>query len=160
KFADLSFEQRAHLVRVYEILFNRFGPPDKASRDAVLARLDGVFPSGNRFIDGMLLETLVYLQHPDAAKKGMKLLADTPTQEEQLEYGRSLRMLKAGWTPDLRKEYFGWFVKAATYKGGASFQGFLRLIKADAVELLTADEKVALKPVLDARPNTGAFVAA
>ncbi len=160
KFADLSFEQRAHLVRVYQVLFNRFGRPEGKSRDDAAARLDAVFPTGNRFIDGMLLETLVYLQHPDAAKKGMKLLAEAPTQEEQLEYVRSLRMLVAGWTPELRKDYFGWFVKAATYKGGNSFQGFLRLIKADAVALLSAQEKAALQPVLDAKPAAGQFVAA
>lgn len=157
KFADLSFEQRTHLVRIYQILFNRFGPPEG---DAVAKRLDAVFPSGNRYVDGMLLETLVYLQHPDAAKKAIKLLAEAPTQEEQLEYVRSLRMLKTGWTPELRKEYFGWFVKAATYKGGNSFQGFLRLIKTDAVATLTDQEKVALQPILDAKPNAGEFVAA
>ena len=60
----------------------------------------------------------------------MKLLADAPTQEEQIEYVRCLRMLKAGWTPELRKEYFTWFVKAADYKGGNSFASFLKLIKA------------------------------
>ena len=39
-------------------------------------------------------------------------------------------MLKTGWTPELRKAYFSWFLKAADFKGGASFDGFLKHIRA------------------------------
>ena len=85
----------------------------------------------------MLLEVLVYLQDDKVAPTAMKLLKDAPTQEEQLEYVRSLRMLKTGWTPELRQQYFTWFLKAAKYKGGTSFGNFLRLIKADAIANLT-----------------------
>ena len=34
-----------------------------------------------------------------------------------MEYAKSLRMLKSGWTLEQRKTYFSWFVKAAHYKG-------------------------------------------
>jgi putative heme-binding domain-containing protein len=158
--AKLTPDQRIELVRVYQILFNRFGKPADADRSATVAKLDGVFPTGNRFLDGMLLEVLVYLDVPAATAKGVKLVNESLTQEEQLEYVRSLRMAKAGWTPELRKEYFGWFVKAQNYKGGHSFQGFLRLIKADAVDGLTETEKVALRPILDTKPATAQPTAA
>ena len=52
--------------------------------------------------------------------------AGRPTQEEQIDYARSLRVLKTGWTPELRKAYFSWFRKAADFKGGPSFGGFLK----------------------------------
>src|SRR5262249_46250034 len=65
----------------------------------------------------------------------------------------SLRMLKAGWTPELRREYFLWFVKAANYKGGSSFGNFLKLIKDDAVANLSDADKVALKEVIEANPE-------
>ena len=61
-----------------------------------------------------------------------------------MEYARALRVLKAGWTKDLRESYFRWFVKAQTYKGGNSFTKFVLRMKADAEETLTADEKVTL----------------
>ena len=64
-------------------------------------------------------------------------------------------MLKTGWTPELRKEYFTWFLKAANYKGGASFGNFLKLIKADAVATAPRREKVALKPILERQPGDG-----
>ena len=69
----------------------------------------------------------------------MALLAKAPTQEEQIEYVAALRMLKTGWTPELRKEYFTWFPKAADFKGGDSLGGFIRSIKNDAVATLTPD---------------------
>lgn len=159
-FDKLTVEQRLDLTRVYHVLFNRFGPPTDDERKAWLAKYEPAFPTGQRFVDGELLQVFVYLQDPKAAAKGVKLLTDAPTQEEQMEYARALRMLKDGWTPELRKTYFEWFVKAQTYKGGNSFTKFVLMMKADAEKTLTAAEKVALKPILDAKPTgPGAVVA-
>ena len=69
-----------------------------------------------------------------------------------MEYAKSLRMLKTGWTPAQRKEYFAWFLKAANFKGGASFGNFIDNMKPDAVATLTAKEKAELKPILEAKP--------
>jgi putative heme-binding domain-containing protein len=153
-FAKLTFEQRLDLIRVYHILFNRFGPPTDGERTAWLAKYEPAFPTGQRFVDGELLQVFVYLQSPTAAAKGVKLLAAAPTQEEQMEYARALRVLKEGWTPDLRKTYFEWFVKAQTYKGGNSFTKFVLAMKADAEKTLTDAEKAMLKPILEAKPTT------
>ena len=156
----LTDAQKLDLARVYEVALHRLGKPDTGERDVLLAKLDARFPTGNRFLDGELLNLLVFLQSPTAAAKGLKLLADAPTQEEQLEYVRALRMLTVGWTPELRAGYFQWFVKAGGYKGGNSFAKFLTLIKTDAVALLPESDKVALKPVLEAKPATTAVAAA
>jgi putative heme-binding domain-containing protein len=153
-FAKLDDPLKLDLIRVYQVLFNRFGKPTDAEAKAVLAKFDTAFPDKNRYVNGELCQVLIYLDVPTAAAKTMKLLRDAPTQEEQLEYARSLRVLKTGWTPELRREYFTWFLKAANYRGGASFAGFLRLIKADAVATLTPAEATALKPVIEAEPGT------
>jgi putative heme-binding domain-containing protein len=154
-FAKLTVDQRLEMIRVYHILFNRFGRPSYAGRDATLAKLDAVYPTGNRFIDGELCQVLIYLESPTVAAKTVKLMAEAPTQEEQIEYARALRVLDAYWTPELRKEYFSWFPKAETYKGGMSFALFVKNIKDDAVATLSAEEKTALKPILDAKPKPG-----
>jgi putative heme-binding domain-containing protein len=147
----LTDEQRLDLLRVYAIAFVRMGPPDHDTRERLIARLDPHYPGVNRLLNGDLCQMLVYLEAPGVAGKSMKLLADAPTQEEQLEYGRHLRVLKTGWTPELRREYFSWFLRAAHYKGGASLRGFLREIKDDAVATLSTQEKADLKKLLDAR---------
>src|SRR5205085_11358771 len=65
----------------------------------------------------------------------------------------SLRNLKSGWTPDQRRTYFAWFSKAAGYKGGYSFAGFVNNIKKEAVATLSDEEKTSLKPILEASPK-------
>ncbi len=80
-----------------------------------------------------------------------------PSQEEQIDYARALRMLKAGWTPELRRGYFSWFPRAEHFKGGASFGGFVEQIKRDALEHLTDAEKGEVKPILETKvpPSPG-----
>src|SRR5262249_58319145 len=110
-------------------------------------------------LNAELGQLLVYLEAPGVATKALRLMAEAPTQEEQMEYARSLRVLETGWTPAQRQEYFSWYLKAANYKGGNSFQGFLRLMKADAVATLSARERDELRPVLEARPVAPTAVA-
>ncbi len=154
-FAGLSTDLKLDHLRVLSVALHRLSA-DPAEQQAIVARLDPLFPTGSRPVDVDILNVLVYLQAPSAAVKGMALLAVAPTQEEQIDIVMALRMAKAGWTPESRTQYFQWFVRAAGYKGGNSFQGFLRLIKADAVAALSAEEKAAIKPVLDAKPTAGA----
>jgi putative heme-binding domain-containing protein len=158
-FSKLTDQQKLDLLRTYEVLFNRFGRPSATQSgtgewESVVKQLEPRFPDNNRFVNGELCEVLVALEVPSTATKTMKLLSEAPTQEEQLEYVRALRVLKSGWTPELRKDYFTWFIKAANYRGGSSFQGFTRLIKADAVATLSPTEVVALKEILNANPAT------
>src|SRR5262249_45590 len=66
------------------------------------------------------------------------------------------RVLKTGWTLAQRKEFLLWFLRAAHFKGGNSLSGFLRNMRNDTIATLTAEEKVALKETLAARPVEGA----
>ena len=150
--SKLNGKQQADLARVWQIYLNRFGTPADAEREKILAALNPVFPLRDRFANAELLPVLVYLQAPDVAGRGVKLLASAPTQEEQIDYARALRMLKTGWTPEQRKEYFQWFLKASTFKGGSSFDNFMANIKRDAVATLTPSELAELKPILEAAP--------
>ena len=153
-FAKLPTHEKRDILRVYQVLFHRFGMPTAEERTALLAKLNPVYPDRDRYVNGMFAELMVYLAAPDVAAKTMKLLRDAPTQEEQMEYARSLRVLRETWTADLRKEYFTWLLRAHQYRGGASFGGFLDNMKRDAVATLGAAEKVAMKDLLAATPAT------
>jgi putative heme-binding domain-containing protein len=150
--ARLNDEQRLELLRVYEVALNRMGMPVPALKKDLSARLDGVYPAKGREQNNELCQLLVYLEAPNVVAKTLKLLAAAPTQEEQLAYGMSLRVLKSGWTLPQRQQYFRCFLRAANFKGGASLRGFLRMMKEDAVATLSEKEKVELKPILDAKP--------
>lgn len=149
----LTDPQRLTLVRTIQIVGVRFGPPDAAATQRLIAQLDSHFPAPTREQNWLLCETLAFLQAPGTAAKAMALIDRAPTQEEQVEYARSLRMLKTGWTTELRTRYFEWFLKAANYRGGASFAKFIEIIRKDAEASLTADEKTALAEVLAKKPE-------
>ena len=148
----LNDPQRLELIRAHALAFIRLGQPDAATAQTVAAKFDPHYPATSRELNAELCNLLVYLQAPSAAAKTMSLLAQAPTQEEQLEYAKALRMLRAGWTPAQRKEYFSWFLKAASYRGGASFGAFVTNIKNEAVANLPESSRAELQPILDAQP--------
>jgi putative heme-binding domain-containing protein len=146
--AKLSDSQRSDLLRVYTVLFARLGRPDETARERFIKRFGPLFPSKSYEVNADLCQLLVYLEAPGIAEKTLKLMAAAPTQEEQMEYAKSLRNLKTGWTLAQRKTYFEWFPKAVNYKGGQRFQQYINEIKQTAVATLTAKEKEELKAVL------------
>ena len=149
----LNAGRKLEALRVLQLAIIRMGKPDEDMTAKLVAKLDEIYPAKSRDQNTELAKLMIGLEAPSAARKTMALLAAAPTQEEQLEYAVDLRRLHTGWTPELRKAYFTWFLKAANFKGGASLAGFVRQIKDDAVTTLSPEEKTALKPILDAKPE-------
>jgi putative heme-binding domain-containing protein len=137
------------LVRTAEITLHRFDLLPGKDTAALLAKLDPLFPASTPELNWLLCETLVYLRSPTVAAKTMALIAAAPTQEEQIEYARSLRVLATGWTTATRTAYFEWFLKAANFRGGSSFSKFIEFIRNDAVATLTPEERTTFAAVLD-----------
>jgi putative heme-binding domain-containing protein len=148
--ASLSGDGLLDLLRVYEVVFVRFGLPEPAEAKALAARFSRDFPSKSQAMNRELAQLLVALEAPDAASKVVALLEKAPTQEEQIEYAKDLRLLKTGWTPELHKVFFSWINKAAGYKGGNSFRGFMRQIRTGALASVSESERAELKPLLEA----------
>ena len=151
--AKLTLDQKLAYVRIVEIVLHRFGNPDDATVTAIIARLDAAYPADSFELNWLLTETLAYLQAPNTAAKAMALIAAAPSQEPQLEYARSLRFLKTGWTPALRKAQLEWFLKAANYKGGASFDKFVEFIRNDTLATFTEAEKIQFAALIDQKPE-------
>ncbi len=149
----LNHAARLTLVRTYGIHFVRFGSPDQARTRLILSQLEPQFPASTFDLNWLLCETLAALQSPALAAKAIGAIRNAPGQEEQLEYARSICFLKTGWTTELRTAQFEWFLKAANYRGGASFEKFLEFIRTDAEASLSPDEKAALAPVLARKPE-------
>jgi putative heme-binding domain-containing protein len=149
----ISEQDRLDLLRAYTLAFTRLGKPDQSTRQRLAAKFEPLFPAKSREVNAELAPMLVYLEAPTAASKLVTALRTAPTQEEQLDLARALRVCTTGWTQPLREEYFRWFLKAANFKGGSSLRGFLRDIKVDAMENLSEADQLALKPILEAKPE-------
>jgi putative heme-binding domain-containing protein len=152
---------RQDLLRATSLAITRLGESgepvmtEPAARAALISAWSPRFPSGSPRVDVALCELLVSLQDPRLAARAVEQLHAAPTQEEQLDYARCLRRLDAGWTPELRRRYAGWFSRASAYHGGASFAGYVRSIQADAAARLSGDQREAfLEWTAGAGPGT------
>ena len=167
-FSQLTLEQKLLHVRLTQIILHRYGNPDAAGVAATIAQYDPAYPSADFGLNWLLVETLGHLQSPTLAAKAMAFVASAGSQEPELEVMRSVRMLKAGWTPELREKQLNWFVKAASYRGGSSFGKFVEFIRNDSLATFTPEELarneklIALAknpPVKSAYENVGAMFA-
>jgi putative heme-binding domain-containing protein len=153
---ELSHSQRLEALRVLSLTFTRIGPPNEKERKGLIDLCVDALPAKSRELNSEIAALLVYLQAPYAAEKIVSLLTESPTQEEQIDLARTLRHLKTGWTLESRQAYFEWFVRAGSYRGGASFATFVNNIRSEAIATLTDEEKVQLKSILEAKPETDA----
>ena len=148
----LDRQTRLILLRTVQIVLTRFGQPSESANQKLVAQFDGQFPASTPEENWLLAETLAFLQSPTVAAKSIALINSVPTQEEQMQYARSIRFLKAGWTPELHQAYFEWFLKAANYAGGASFEKFIEFIRNDAVASLSDQQRDAMAELLARKP--------
>ncbi|MCA9086669.1 MAG: c-type cytochrome, partial [Planctomycetaceae bacterium] len=153
---QLSDDQQLQLLRVLTLTFVRVAPPNLEERSVMLQRLEHALPAKTQPLNSEIAQLIVYLQAPYAAKQLVPMLEAAPTQEEQIDYARTLRHQTVGWTPDLQERYFRWFTRAASYQGGSSFKLFVDNIKGGAVSRLSAEEVARLKPILDEVPKSDA----
>ncbi|HEY1067648.1 MAG TPA: c-type cytochrome, partial [Pirellulales bacterium] len=169
-FNRLTEEQLLDALRVYQLTFIRQnGANPKAMTEATppttpeiaskaTAALSPLFPSSSEAVNRELLNVLVYLEAPGTAERALAQLQKSLTQQDQFAYAFILRNLKTGWTPELRKAYFGWLNLAEKkYRGGNSFVKFLQQVRRDAVAKLTPDEQVAFKDAIEAPPSEEAM---
>lgn len=150
---ELDLQGQMNLVRAYGITFARMGGAGETERLIVSTQVSPHFPNDDSRLDIMLSELLVFLDTPGTVERTMELLRTAPTQQKQISLAQNLRLAKSGWTQELREEYFRWFLKAANYRGGASFSMFVGYIKKDAISQLSDEEKAQLKAILDATPE-------
>ena len=155
-FKGLKGNDRVTLMRDYMLAFTRMGEPDATTKESLVKHLAPLFPTNDPALNRDLCELLVYLGDSGIVAKAEPLVNGSPTQEEQIDYARILRFAKTGWTKELRADYFRWFLRAANYKGGASFDLFIGEIKQNALSTMTEEEKLAIKDVLDAKPEAKA----
>ena len=167
-FATLTKEQKLLHLRLAQLVLHRYGQPDEAGVAALSRYYDAAYPAADFELNWLLTETLGFLQSPTLAAKAMGLVAAAGSQEPEMELMRSLRLLKAGWTPALREQQLRWFVRAASYRGGSSFTKFIEFIRNDSLTTFTPEETTRHAeliataknpPVKSAYENVGAIFA-
>ncbi|MDD7984997.1 DUF1080 domain-containing protein [Lentisphaera marina] len=154
-YKSLNKQQRLDLLRAMTLSMTRGGKPEQTLANKLISHLDTIYPAQTPEENRDLSAIVGYLQAPYAAQKGISLLVEAAGQEEQVAYALNLRHVKTGWTVELRKQYFEWFVLAGSYSGGARFQNYLKDIKKHAVASVPkADRSKELQAIIDKKSQS------
>jgi putative heme-binding domain-containing protein len=81
-----------------------------------------------------------------------KMLEKLPPSQE-IAYVQSLSHARAGWTYELRRQYFSWFYEALQAGGGMSYRGFLDQMRVLALDHTPEEEKEALADIAGTLPK-------
>ena len=164
-FAKLTEEQTLNKLRVIEVSVARHGVPAADIAKQVIDDVAPLYPAASQSVNRELCQVLVALNAPNAVEKTVALLKAAPTQEEQVMYAVSLRNVKTGWTPELRRAYLSWwntpnstehpaqvnqwFEDAGIrFNNGASFANFMAHAHEEVKFTMTPEEIIALADVL------------
>lgn len=173
---DLEADDRLALLRAYSLCFIRLGTPAPEKNAAVIAKLDPHFPAADDTLNAELCRVLSFLNAPSVVGKTITLMKSTRAEsvsydkemlERRKEYGDAilnmmanapntrnihyaycLRRVSSGWTPEDRRYFFGWLNESLMNDGGRSFSGYIRSIRADAIEHLPPAEAAAVSELL------------
>jgi putative heme-binding domain-containing protein len=93
------------------------------------------------------------LSRNDGYANAARAAAGSRPNAQQIAFMFALRNATAGWTPELRRTFFGWFPRARQWKGGNSFKGFIENIRKEALEnFAPASERAALEALSTKEP--------
>ena len=175
---SLSQDQLLGWLRAHSLAFTRLGAPKDPA--AMVARLAPLFPYGENTVDRDLAELLIYLGDPSVVAKSLQLMATAKDDHtaianeglldrnagyasaarkahnsrpnlQQYSYLYLLRNAKTGWNSGLRRTYFSWFPRAASWEGGNSLKKFIENIRNEALVNIAPDSE---KADLDALSKT------
>lgn len=148
--AAIDAVARRAALRAAVLAIARLARPTATERELLLAWLEPAFPTQDPESDALLVELLVDLESSRVARATVQLLDATADTTQALRLAWLLRRLKAGWSVDDRRAYFRFLNgRAAKLGGGASFDGYMGVLRTDAIATLTEEEKEALGPVLE-----------
>jgi len=119
----------------------RQGIPDRAECDRLLLALSSL-PASDRFsVNWFLAELLVALDAPNATEFSVQHLAAAGTQEEQVQFAKTLIRSKHGWTPEFRQVMLDWLNRNKQLPGGRLVNFTLQAMREDFESSFTEEDR-------------------
>jgi putative heme-binding domain-containing protein len=170
---------RQDRLRVFHVAFSRHGKPDAATVARLGKESAGRIPSGDNALDRLLAQLAIYLgepsaparvlqamkvaqpspavvadpeilaRHPGYAKAAAAAMAVTPSST-RIGLAVYLSRATVGWTPELRKQFFGFLDELALAQGGNSLKGFVRNIRKETLAAMPEAERAGFEPIAPA----------
>lgn len=134
-------QQRLATYRALQVTLVRLGQPTDKERDALLLRLDRLYPAESFAENYLLCELLLHLRSPTVVAKTMALLPTAATQQEKFFYLFALRHEKTGWSGADRRRYLELLKQAESFAGANYLSRFVTFIRSDVLATLSLEER-------------------
>ncbi|MDB4385129.1 c-type cytochrome [Opitutaceae bacterium] len=144
---DLFPQEDAYVNRLLVELLVYLDSPTVVAKTVPLLKI--AEPSGQAAEE---LGGAALIARNDRYAAAVKKAAESRPDRQQIAYAYALRHADAGWTPELRHEFFSWFTTTHEWQGGASFPGFMANIRKDALDLVTDKDEQILLADLSKKP--------
>ena len=140
---DLSVDDRLRLLRAFQLAAIEAGDSVQPElRQRVYRLLIGQFPARDERLNRELAVTLAYSGQPEAIDAILTAMpAGDSNQPLQIHYVYALRTIHDGWTLEQKAQLTNWFEKAAAWRGGASFRGFINALFDASLDFFDEKEK-------------------
>lgn len=129
------------MLRTLQLTLIRQGVPEATDRVALLNKLNDLTNSDRFAVNWLLGELLVALDSPRAVEFLVEELASAGTQEEQIQYIKTLMQAKSGWTPDSRQAVLNWLNQNKQLPGGRLVGAALTGFREDFPATFTDEER-------------------
>jgi len=174
-FDSLEPTDRLALLRAYSLCLIRLDPPTQLQRNTIIEKIDPFYPADDDLLNTELCRILSFLDAPQVVPKTIRLMKETHAKtvtfdtemlkrheygadilrmmgntpnSQNIHYAYSLRRVQSGWNIEDRRFYFTWLNDTLTKDGGRSFAGYIRAIRADAIEHLPEQDSEAVSSLL------------
>ena len=148
-FASLPPQQRINYLRAASLIALRLGDFNDSQAKPIRTACEAAFPTDDEAVNRELAKMLVHLNSESATATIVEQLTAAPSQQSQIDYAMTLRDVTVGWTPELRRQYLGWFKRIAPARGGRSFGGFIDNIQKAAVESIPEPQREQFAELID-----------
>lgn len=128
-------------LRTLELSLIRQGVLDEVTRPAMLRKLHALPTRESFAVNWMLMEILVSLKSPEVIERTLGLLETAATQEEQIQYARTLTRIEAGWNRGQRERMLTWLQTHRRFPGGKLMPATLQMLRADVEASFSPEER-------------------
>ncbi len=135
-------------LRTLQLTLIRQGRPQSSNLDELSPKLSALYPHDSFAVNWLLAELLVEFRAPQVIERTLGLLEASATQEEQIQFAKTLVRVKTGWTRESAQRMLAWLYRTRRLPGGKLVDTASRNLRSDFELLLTESLRGELKAEL------------
>jgi len=129
--SSLDEEELLVPLRALQLTIIRQGRLDAAQGRPIVERLDPLFPHHGFAVNWLLQELLVEFETPGVIERSLDLVENAATQEEQIQYAKTLSRVSTGWELHSARRVLAWLYQTRSLPGGKLVETTWRNLRSD-----------------------------